>query len=198
MGLAGLSNKINRGGFWGEIWFFDALRPRGFASSASCIWAQGKLGEPLGARQKGHFPPEIGPYLLKGGSFGRKPAMRLLTGTSHILVPFPALRLAEARSDHGPSVVALETEACWIPPSAGARVRDPQRMDWNHRLGRRAISFLRGIPADRRLPGRSGGRAAPRAWRRERTGGPLWPRRRSSAAPRDPRRETPCHPRSSA
>jgi serine protease inhibitor len=75
----------------------------------------------------------------------KKPAMRFLTGTSHILIPFPALRLAEARSDRGPSVVALETEPCWIPPSAGARVRAPQRMDWNHGVGRRTVSFLRGM-----------------------------------------------------
>jgi hypothetical protein len=85
---------------------------------------------------------ELSPHLLEGGSLDKKPAMRFLTGTSHILVPFPALRLAEARSDRGPSIVALETETCWIPPSAGARVRDPQRVDCNHRVGLQAISFL--------------------------------------------------------
>jgi hypothetical protein len=80
--------------------------------------------------------------------------MRFLTGTSHNLIPFPALRLAEARSDRGPSIVGLETETCWFPPSAGlpaialdatagARVRDPQRVEWNRRVALRAISFLR-------------------------------------------------------
>jgi hypothetical protein len=70
--------------------------------------------------------------------------MRFLTGTSHIVVPFPALRLAEARSDRGQSIVALETETYWSPPSAGARVRDPQPADWNNHMGLRGVSFLRG------------------------------------------------------
>ena len=100
------------------------------------------------SRQTTDESVESSPRLLKRGSFLKKLVMRFLTGASHIFVPFPALRLAEAHSDRGPSIVALETETCWIPPSAGARVRDPQRDACNH---------------DATIPGPPSGTSSPRS-----------------------------------
>jgi hypothetical protein len=81
---------------------------------------------------------------MAGGSLFKKLAMRFFIGTSHIVVPFPALRLAEARSGRGMFLDALDSGILGIPPGAGARVRDPQRVDWNRRAELRAICFLRG------------------------------------------------------
>jgi hypothetical protein len=54
------------------------------------------------------------------------------------------LRLAEARSGRGLFFVHADDGILGISPSAGARVSDPQRADWNRRVELRGDRLLWG------------------------------------------------------